>query len=113
MKKGKRLSKADGLNVLRDAYDLIRDEKEDLMCLAIKSAGIMHRVGRGVSAIEMIPELDLFRPYEKSPGEAWFPMGKRDERLRILKRLIIFYEKNRHDDITDGVIGRIRSFFNV
>lgn len=37
-------------------------------------------------------------------------MGKRDERLRILKRLIIFYEKNRHDGITDGVIGRIRSF---
>lgn len=44
MKKKKRLSRADGLNVLRDAYDLIRDEKEDFMCLAIKSAGIMHGV---------------------------------------------------------------------
>lgn len=31
MKKEKRLSRADGLNVLRDAYDLIRDEKEDFM----------------------------------------------------------------------------------
>lgn len=74
MRKGKRLSKADGLNVLRDAYDLIRDEKEDFMCSAIKSAGIMHRVGRGVSAIEMIPELDLFRPYEKvreKHGSRW------------------------------------------
>lgn len=113
MKKGKRLSRADGLNVLRDAYDLIRDEKENFMCSAIKSAGIMHRVGCGISAIEMIPELDLFRPCGKNPGDAWFPMRKRDERLRILKRLIIFYERNRHDGITDGVIGRIRSFFNV
>jgi hypothetical protein len=113
MKKGKRLSRADGLNVLRDAYDLIRDEKENFMCLAIKSAGIMHGVGRGVSAIEMIPELDLFRPCGKSPGDAWFPIENRDERLRILKRLIIFYEKNRHDGIADGMIGRIRSFFNI
>lgn len=113
MIKGKRLSRVDGLNVLRDAYDLIRDKKKDFMCLAIESAGKMHGVGRRVSAIEIIPELDLFRPCGKNPGDAWFPLERRDERLRILKRLIIFYERDRHDGIIDGVIGRIRLFFNV
>lgn len=87
MRKGKRLSKADGLNVLRDAYDLIRDEKEDFMCSAIKSAGIMHRVGRGVSAIEMIPELDLFRPYEKKSGRSMVPDGKEGREVAYIEKI--------------------------
>lgn len=61
----------------------------------------------------MIPELDLFRPCGKSPGDAWFPSEMRDKRLRILKRLIMFYEKNRHDGIADRMIWRIRLFFNI
>lgn len=113
MRKGKRLSRADGLNVLREAYDLIMEKKENFICLAIKSAGKKYGFGRHASAEEMIPELDLLRPYGKSPGNAWFPVKEREERLRILRRLIIFYERNRHDGIADGVIGKIRSFFNI
>ena len=64
----------------------------------------MHGVECRVSAIEMIPELDLFMPRGKSPGDAWFPSEMRGKRLRILKRLIMFYEKNRHDGIADGMI---------
>ena len=87
MKKEKRLSRADGLNVLRDAYDLIRDEKEDFMCLAIKSAGIMHGVECRVSAIEMIPELDLFRPCGKSPGDAWFPSEMKGQEVTYIEKI--------------------------
>lgn len=61
----------------------------------------------------MIPELDLFMPRGKSQGDAWFPSEMRGKRLRILKRLIMFYEKNRHDGIADGMIWRIRLFLNI
>lgn len=113
MRKGKRLSRADGLNVLRTAYDLIMEEKENFICLAIRSAGKKYGVGRHASAEEMIPELDLLRPYDRSPGNAWFPVKERKERLRILRRLIAFYERDRHESVIDRVARRIRSFFNV
>lgn len=66
MKKGKRLSRAEGLEVLRDAYGLIGDKKEDFICLAIKSAGMDRGIWRDVSAMDMIPELELLMPEGKN-----------------------------------------------
>lgn len=114
MRKEKRLSRADGLEVLRVARDLIRDKKEHFMCLAIKSAGMARGVEYDVSAMEMIPELELFRPEGKDPDSAWFESSERHERLRILDRLITFYERNRCDDgVIDRIMGKMRSFFYV
>lgn len=87
MKKEKRLSRADGLNVLRDAYDLIRDEKEDFMCLAIKSAGIMHGVKCRVSAIEMIPELDFFQAMREKSGRRMVPVGNEGQEVTYIEKI--------------------------
>lgn len=40
MKKGKRLSKADALRVLRRAYDLIKNDNYTFMCRAIEKAAV-------------------------------------------------------------------------
>ena len=40
MKKGKRLSKADALRVLRRAYDLIKNDNYIFMCRAIEKAAV-------------------------------------------------------------------------
>ena len=40
MKKGKRLSKADALRVLRRAYDLIKNDNYVFMCKAIEKAAV-------------------------------------------------------------------------
>lgn len=47
MKKGKRLSKADALRVLRRAYDLIKNDNYTFMCRAI----IVERVARKIRSI--------------------------------------------------------------
>lgn len=40
MKKGKRLSKADALRVLRRAYNLIKNDNYTFMCRAIEKAAV-------------------------------------------------------------------------
>lgn len=41
MKKGKRLSKADALRVLRRAYDLIKNDNYTFMCKVIEKAAVV------------------------------------------------------------------------
>ena len=56
MKKGKRLSKADGLRVLTEAYDSIKNYSESCMCIAIvESADMLGLAHDDDLAYELIP----------------------------------------------------------
>lgn len=91
MKKGKRLSKADALRVLRRAYDLIAE--------------------RSCVACYLIPELKMFKPVNRKNGDFWFHPSKKNIRLHIIDTLIDIYNGNDHPDIVERVARKIRSIF--
>ena len=62
MKKGKRLSKADALRVLRRAYNLIKNDNYAFMCIAIEKAAVeLSLAERSCVACYLIPELKMFK----------------------------------------------------
>lgn len=66
MKKGKRLSKADALRVLRRAYDLIKNDNYTFMCRAIEKAAVeLSLAERSCVACYLIPELKMFKPVNR------------------------------------------------
>lgn len=87
MKKGKRLSKADALRVLRRAYE------------------------RSCVACYLIPELKMFKPVNRKNGDFWFHSSKKNIRLHIIDTLIDIYNGNDHPDIVERVARKIRSIF--
>lgn len=94
MRKEKRLSRADALEVLRMARGFIEARQEDFICIAIYEAlNRKHIKRRWRSAIDLIPELDRYRPVGKRPLMAWWPIEERQTRLDILGDLIDMYEK--------------------
>lgn len=113
MKKGKRLSKADGLRVLIGAYNAIECRRELTMCAAItETANMLGLVDRKkVLAYELIPELRMFKPINKRIDELWFDSLDEDTRLYILRRLIDIYNDNDHSDIVERIARKIRSIF--
>lgn len=100
MKKGKRLSKADALRVLRRAYDLIKNDNYTFMCRAIEKAAVeLSLAERSCVACYLIPEL------------FWFHSSKKNIRLHIIDTLIDIYNGNDHPDIVERVARKIRSIF--
>lgn len=70
MKKGKRLSKADALRVLRRAYDLIKNDNYTFMCRAIEKAAVeLSLAERSCVACYLIPELKMFKPVNRKNGD--------------------------------------------
>lgn len=66
MKKGKRLSKADALRVLRRAYNLIKNDNYAFMCIAIEKAAVeLSLAERLCVACDLIPELKMFKPVNR------------------------------------------------
>lgn len=113
MKKGKRLSKADGLRVLIRAYHLIKNRHESFICVAIVEAADMLELAdrKDDFAYELIPELRMFKPINKRIDELWFDSLDEDTRLYILRRLIDIYNDNDHSDIVKRIARKIRSIF--
>lgn len=112
MKKEKRLSKADGLRVLTEAYDSIKNYSENCMCIAIvESANMLGLSHDDDLAYELIPELRMFKPIDKNLNSFWFNLDERDKRLSILKTLIDIYNDNDHPDILERIDRKIRSIF--
>ena len=112
MKKGKILSKADGLRVLTEAYDSIKNYSESCMCIAIvESADMLGLAHDDNLAYELIPELRMFKPIDKQLNSFWFNWNERDKRLCILKTLIDIYSDNDHPDILERIDRKIRSIF--
>lgn len=112
MKKGKRLSKADGLRVLIRAYHLIKNRHESFICVAIVEAADMLGLAHDDDlAYELIPELRMFKPIDKHLNSFWFDWDERDKRLCILKTLIDIYSDNDHSDILERISRKIRSIF--
>ena len=98
MKKGKRLSKADGLRVLIGAYNAIECRRELTMCAAItETADMLGLVDRkNVLAYELIPELRMFKPINSRIEEIWFDFSDKYTRLGDY---IPFYTKKMRNDI--------------
>lgn len=112
MKKEKRLSKADGLRVLTEAYDSIKNYSENCMCIAIvESANMLGLSHDDDLAYELIPEFRMFKPIDKNLNSFWFNWDERDKRLSILKTLIDIYNDNDHPDILERIDRKIRSIF--
>lgn len=112
MKKEKRLSKADGLRVLTEAYDSIKNYSENCMCIAIvESANMLGLSHDDDLAYELIPGLRMFKPIDKNLNSFWFNWDERDKRLSILKTLIDIYNDNDHPDILERIDRKIRSIF--
>lgn len=89
MKKGKRLSKADALRVLRRAYDLIKNDNYTFMCRAIEKAAVeLSLAERSCVACYLIPELKMFKPVNRKNGDFWFRSSKKNIRLHIIDTLI-------------------------
>lgn len=106
MKKGKRLSKADALRVLRRAYDLIKNDNYTFMCRAIEKAAVeLSLAERSCVACYLIPELKMFKPVNRKNGDFWFHSSKKNIRLHIIDTLIDigdyipFYTKKMRNDI--------------
>lgn len=113
MKKGKRLSKADGLKVLIGAYNAIECRCELTMCAAItETADMLGLVDRkNVLAYELIPELRMFKPINSRIEEIWFDFSDKYTRLYILRTLINIYNDTDHPDIVEKIARKIRSIF--
>lgn len=110
MKKGKRLSKADALRVLRRAYDLIKNDNYTFMCRAIEKAAVeLSLAERSCVACYLIPELKMFKPVNRKNGDFWFHSSKKNIRLHIIDTLIDIYNGNDHPDIVERVARKIRS----
>lgn len=113
MRKGKRLSKADGLRVLIGAYDAIKYRRELTMCAAITETanklGLVDR--KKVLAYELIPELRMFKPINSRIEEIWFNLSYKDTRLHILHTLINIYNDTDHPNIVEKIARKIRSIF--
>lgn len=105
MKKGKRLSKADALRVLRRAYNLIKNDNYVFMCKAIEKAAVeLSLAERSCVACYLIPELKMFKPVNRNSS-------KKNIRLHIIDTLIDIYNGNDHPDIVERVARKIRSIF--
>lgn len=90
--KGKRLSKADALRVLRRAYDLIKNDNCTFMCRAIEKAAVeLSLAERSCVACHLIPELKMFKPVNRKNGDFWFHLSKKNIRLHIIDTLIDIY----------------------
>lgn len=112
MRKGRKLSEADGLRVLTEAYDSIKNYSESCMCIAIvKSADMLGLAHDDDLAYELIPELRMFKPIDKHLNSFWFDWDERDKRLCILKTLIDIYSDDDHPDIVERISRKIRSIF--
>lgn len=112
MKKGKRLSKADALRVLRRAYNLIKNDNYTFMCKAIEKAAVeLSLAERSCVACYLIPELKMFKPVNRKNGDFWFHSSKKNIRLHIIDTLIDIYNGNDHPDIVERVARKIRSIF--
>lgn len=112
MKKGKRLSRAEGLEVLKRAYRLIKEGRESAMCIAIKMAADETGVDDERSrSIELIPELRMFKPIGKNINSFWFHYSEIDTRLYILHTLIDIYNGTDSPDIVERIARKIRSVF--
>lgn len=113
MKKGKRLSKVDGLRVLTRAYFLIKKRYESFICIAIVEAADMLELAdrKNDFVHELIPELRMFKPINKRINEVWFDSLDEDIRLYILHTLINIYNDNDHPDIVERIARKIRSIF--
>lgn len=112
MKKGKRLSKADALRVLRRAYDLIKNDNYTFMCRAIEKAAVeLSLAERSCVAYELIPELRMFKPINSRIEEIWFDFSDKYTRLYILRTLINIYNDTDHPDIVEKIARKIRSIF--
>lgn len=113
MRKGKRLSKADGLRVLIGAYNAIECRRELTMCAAItETANTLGLVDRKkVLAYELIPELRMFKPINSRIEEAWFNLSDKYTRLYILRTLINIYNDTDHPGIVEKIARKIRSIF--
>lgn len=110
--KGKRLSKADALRVLRRAYDLIKNDNYTFMCKVIEKAAVeLSLAERSCVACYLIPELKMFKPVNRKNGDFWFHPSKKNIRLHIIDTLIDIYNGNDHPDIVERVARKIRSIF--
>lgn len=66
MKKGKRLSKADALRVLRRAYNIIKNDNYAFICIAIERTAVeLSLAERSCVACYLIPELKMFKPVNR------------------------------------------------
>lgn len=86
MKKEKRLSKADGLKVLKEAYNLIKNGSYTYMCRAIEMTAVeLSLADISCVALHLIPELKMFKPVNKRNSDFWFHESK--------KRCKVIYNK--------------------
>lgn len=70
MKKGKGLSKADALRVLRRAYNLIKNDNYAFICIAIERTAVeLSLAERSCVACYLIPELKMFKPVNRKNGD--------------------------------------------
>lgn len=112
MIKGKRLSRADGLKVLKEAYNLIKNGSYPYMCRAIEMAAVeLSLADISCVALYLIPELKMFKPVNKRNSDFWFHESKRDVRLYIISTLIDIYNGDDHPDIVERIARKIRSIF--
>ena len=89
MRKGRRLSKADGLKVLKEAYNLIKNGSYSYMCRAIEMAAVkLSLADISCVALYLIPELKMFKPVNRKNGDFWFHSSKKNIRLHIIDTLI-------------------------
>lgn len=108
MKKGKRLSKADAIRVLRRAYNLIKNDNYAFICIAIERTAVeLSLAERSCVACYLIPELKMFKPVNRKNGDFWFHSSKKNIRLHIID----IYNGNDHPDIVERVARKIRSIF--
>lgn len=112
MRKGKKLSRADVLKILRKAKRLIEDYQHDFICCSILEA----KMGLGIyddniSALNVIPELIEYRPFGRMNGDPWWPSSEREIRLNVLEDLISRYERMKPDTLMDRIRYRIKNIF--
>ena len=112
MKKGKGLSKADALRVLRRAYNPIKNDNYAFICIAIERTAVeLSLAERSCVACYLIPEPKMLKPVNGKNGDFWFHSSRKNIRLHIMDTLIDIYNGNGHPDMVERVAGKIRSIF--
>lgn len=113
MKKEKKLSKADALKVLEETYLSMKNGDGISICLTINSIARKYGLADKEDwAYELIPELGMFKPINKSLDNFWYPLPNHSEvRLYIVKTLIDIYNGDDHPDMVEKIARKIRSIF--
>lgn len=87
------LKKKTRIAILEKAVDIISKEKIDYICVAVEKATCCLVHGYNYNGcdhtIERFPELLKYKPRKSSEKGPWFPMGEREIRITILKRVIV------------------------